>query len=163
MKRKTPYSTKGKKPVQQTTYNWDEYFDLSMFERRPINEVTIEKWAKEMHMFFLNHPDPRYLSEFYITKNIAKTEFFSLCDKYPALGRIKGLALQIIGENIYRRSVDQKANWQAVKYSLYRHDDDFKKDSDHEVAVKQAIEPDKEVILQLQYVKDTGVPFRKIE
>lgn len=135
--KKTLKTTKIKKPVQQTKYTWDEYFDLSMFERRPINDVTIEKWAKEMQEFFRNHPDPRYLSEFYHTKNISKLEFFALCAKYPALGRTKALALQRIGENMHRRSVDQQANWAAVKHTLYRHDEDFAADDAHAATLKE--------------------------
>lgn len=163
MKIKNPKSRKKYSNIPIEGGTWDEYFDQELWDKQPLCDETIARWAKQIRDWVKNDPDPRYISQFYNSINVSDLEFDRLCEKYDRLMAAKKFAQRIIGENIYRRSVDQKANWQAVKYSLYRHAPEFKKDSDHEVAVKQAIEPDKEVILQLQYVKDTGVPFRKIE
>lgn len=135
---------------------WDEYYNLKAWQKMPINEDTLQKWADDMRQEADNNPDLRFLSEFLRPRNIDKDDFDRLCDKYEILAQARKYYMETIAQNLYRRSVDNKANWQAVKYSLYRHSKDFAQDEKNARENKEASAASQPINLILPPIEKTN-------
>lgn len=134
---------------------WDEYYNLQSWQKMPINEGTLERWANEMKREADGNPDLRFLAEFLRPRNIDRDDFDRLCDKYPILAQARKYYMETIAHNLYRRSVDNKANWQAVKYTLYRHSKDFAQDEKNARENKEAAALSQPINLILPAIEST--------
>ena len=137
---KTPKGSTLNAPPSKIYSVWETYLNLDTYERMPINEDTLAKWAKDMKQWIDTTPDAMRLSHFYKSRRIDEQDFFLLCNKYPPLMEAKTYVLKEIGARRDEAACFKGANWGAIKHTLYQYDPKFKEADEHHAKLRQQID-----------------------
>ena len=124
---------------------------LFSFRTYPINQAYIDKLIKEMSIWLDNNTDSLFLTEFYRSKGITTDSIRKLLERHPELKQADQDAKRIMGERMYTKSIQGKANWAAARHRLWSYSDEFKKDEEFHSQLK-ANEKGATDVPQVQYV-----------
>lgn len=158
--------SKAKSVVKSDVPNSFDQEPIFSFRTYPINQAYIYKLIKEMSIWLDNNTDSLFLTEFYRSKGITQDSMQKLLSRHPDLKQADQDAKRIMGERIYSRSVNGKANWQAARHRLWSYSDDFKKDEEFHSQLK-ANEKGNTDAPQVQYIVvdskfDTNTDMKEI-
>lgn len=153
---KNPQHTTNKVILPKKRSYYDDYFNYDTNVRQPINEQTIEDWARDLTQWCLDPKnDARFVADWRRTKNIGRFDWRRLREKHPRLQEACDEVNEYIGQKLYKRSVDNQANWSAVKHSLWRHYEEASLDDQHSADLKKEVE-DTKVQLALMMINRTS-------
>lgn len=124
-----------KKPNKREKDNNDPDHSFS-FKVMPMSEAFINKLSDELPIWVLNNPDARFLTEFITFKGMTWDSYQKLVQKYPRLKAAHDSAKRMMGERMFCRAMDNKANWQAVKHRLYSYAPEFREDEEYHAQMK---------------------------
>ncbi len=154
-KNKIAQHTINSKPLAKKRSYYDDYFNYGTNDRQPLTETTIENWARELTTWCLDPKnDARFVADWRRTKQISRFDWRRLREKFPRLQEACDEVNEYIGQKLYTRAVDNKANWSAVRHSLYQHAPEFLEAEKFHADLKKEVEETK-VQLALMMINNT--------
>ena len=96
------------------------------WHQNSISEHVVEQWADELRRFPYEYPEAKSLTQFLNIKQIYKDTFYNILKKNEKLRAAHAYAKSVLGEKLWEKAVDNKANWKAVHYRLHDYDQEFK-------------------------------------
>ncbi len=105
----------------------------------PISLGRIEKIKDQLRAWYDENPEAKAISEFYHTLGISHNTYYRLLHKDPELKELHESTLRRLGNRLWGKSVDNKANWNAVRFMLHQYAPEFKeaKEFDANLAKKE--------------------------
>lgn len=132
MKKVTNNSTIKKKVTTERT-DFKPIQGCYTWHQNSISEHVVEQWADELRRFPYEYPEAKSLTQFLNLKQIYKDTFYNILKKNEKLRDAHAHAKFILGEKLWERAVDNKANWKAVHHRLWSFDEEFVKDDRYHV------------------------------
>lgn len=107
----------------------------------PISQARIERIKEQLMTWFDNNPLAKSISEFYYTLSISQKTYYRLLERDPELKELHEITMHRLGDRLWGRSVDNKANWHAVKFKLHHYAPEFKEAREYEAALSKKDDP----------------------
>ena len=124
-------STPAKRPAKHALVYTDAKCEYSM-KQIPVSQAKINRMIEDLETWAERHPNAKAMHEFYYAHNLSKDTFTRICSKSPSLKEAKEVVQRKLGFKMWGKAVENKANFNAVKYMLHQYADDFKEaDSYH--------------------------------
>lgn len=121
------------------------------YRQYPISEAMVNRMIEELPDWPIKNPNEISISEFYLSRNISEASYYRLLAKYPELKEAHKVAMQRLGNGLYKSAVFRKADWSAVRHKLYSFGDSFEKDYKFHAQIKA--EADKNANTGVQYIE----------
>ncbi len=130
----------------------------------PISPARIERIKDALRVWFDEHPEAKTISEFYYSLGISFKSYYRLLERDPELRELHDMTLHRIGDKLWGRSVDNKANWNAVRFRIHQFGAEYKeaKEFDANLAKKEdQVQQGPQFIIVKDFEDSSLVPRKK--
>lgn len=106
-------------------------------KKMPISLGRIERIKDSLRTWLDNNPEAKVISDFYYAMDISMKTYYRLLERDPELKELHDMTMRRLGNKLWGRSVDNKANWNAVKFMLHSYAPEFKEAREYEAALSK--------------------------
>lgn len=151
--------TKKKEKTKEVPPSFVDPEYLFAWREIPITDSIATRWADEMTRWITDHPEAKTLTEFYYAKGINHQTWTNCLKKFPVLADAHEAAKRRLGERLWGKCVENKANWNAVKWMLQTYGKEYDDAARYhaDLAKREDQQPTKVDVHMIQF-PDTKIP-----
>ena len=169
MKTKKEKVVKKKPNTKETETTKVDKVDLDpncdfCLKKIPIHPARIQRMKEALATWLDENPEVKSISEFYYAQGISMKTYYRLLKKDEELQELHDMTLHRLGEKLWGRAVDNRANWNAVKYMLHNYAPIFKEAREYEAQLArkdEAVNNAPQIVVIDRFPDSPLVPVKK--
>jgi hypothetical protein len=157
-------STKETETTKRDKIDLDPNCEFCL-KKMPISPARVERIKEALSVWFDTNPEVKSISEFYYPLGISMKTYYRLLERDPELKELHEITMHRLGDKLWGRSVDCRANWYAVKFKLHQYSPEYKEAREFEAQLAkkdETVNNAPQIVVLERFPSDDRVPNRKM-
>ena len=129
-------NTKETETTKRDKVDLDPNCDFCL-KKIPISLARVQRIKEALAIWLDENPEVKSISEFYYAMGISMKTYYRLLKKDEELQELHEMTLRRLGSKLWGRAVDNRANWNAVKFMLHTYAPEFKEAREYEAQLSK--------------------------